>query len=168
MGDAGKRALDAERARAKAAEDRAKAAEARAQQYEDRDKTDLQKAQDEAAREKQRADEATAKVLRRDVAAGMRNGQVDPTKVLPVALADTLQGATEEELVRHADVLLQHIAAPATPPPNFNGGPQPPTPAGDLDRQIAEAQAKGDWTLVNTLNAQKLAQSWPGAATTKE
>src|SRR5690348_554649 len=56
--DAVKKALDAERARAKEAEDRAKAAEAKAAAYEDRDKTEQQKLEERATEAEKKATDA--------------------------------------------------------------------------------------------------------------
>lgn len=52
---------------------------------------------------------------------------------------------------------------PETPPlGSLDGGTRGviPDPKGDLDRQLATAAQRGDWDLVDALNAQKLAHAF--------
>lgn len=98
LGDAGKRALDAERKARAAAEKRAKEAEAKAKEFEDRDKTETQKAADARTAAEKRAEEAEAKSLRLEVAF---------EKGLTPKQAKRLTGSTREELEADADELLE-------------------------------------------------------------
>lgn len=90
--------------------------------------------------------------------------EVANAKKLTPEQATELRGSTAEELAAHADRLLALFpAAPAAP-----GTPKPdPSQGGlggsgvNLDAQIAEAQAKGDWRAVLSLQNQKLANAKP-------
>jgi hypothetical protein len=120
LGDAGKKALDAERAAKRAAEKRAADAEARLQAIEDRDKSEAQKTADRAARAEQAEAAATAKLTRLEVA-------ID--KNVPADLVEFLVGDTREAVEAKADALLKHIApAGATPPGQPATGDPAPTP----------------------------------------
>lgn len=152
--DAVKRALQAERDAAKAAKKEADELRARVQEFEDRDKSDLDKAASRAERAEAAASEATAKLLRLEVALD---------KKVPSDLVEFLTGSTKEELEAKADTLLKHVKTDddggATPPAgSFDGGARPPQPTKSVDEQIVEATAKGEWDRVDALNAQKLAQ----------
>lgn len=97
LGDAGKRALDAERRARSAAEKRAKEAEAKVKEFEDKDKSESERnAEARAAAEKER-DEARSEALRLTVAF---------EKGLTPAQAKRLTGSTREELEADADELL--------------------------------------------------------------
>ena len=79
----------------------------------------------------------------------------------PAALAERLQGATEEEMAADADRLLEAVK-PGRPDPtalagHLNGGARGTDAAPTLDQQIAAAEAKGDWQMVQDLNVRKLA-----------
>lgn len=150
--DAVRNAIAAERAKAKAAEARAKTAEAKVKRFEDRDKTEQQKLAERAEAAEKAAADAEARLLRRDV--GARKG-------LPAALADRLQGSTEDEMAADADRLLEAVK-PGRPDPNrldghLNGGARGDGATPTLDQQIAAAEAKGDWQAVQDLNVRKLA-----------
>jgi len=150
--DAVRNALAAERAKAKQAEARAKAAEATVKQFEDRDKTEQQKLAERAETAEKAAADAEARLLRLTVGA---------EKGLPAALAERLQGTTEEEMAADADRLLEAVK-PGRPDPaslggHLNGGARGTDPAPSLDQQIAAAEAKGDWQAVQDLNVRKLA-----------
>lgn len=84
--------------------------------------------------------------------------EVAAEKGLTPQQAARLQGATRDELLADADALLALFPAPGprTPAPDPSQGArggQPP----DLDAQIKEAQSKGDWRTVLSLQNQKLA-----------
>lgn len=86
--------------------------------------------------------------------------EVAAEKGLTAAQAARLQGGTRDELAADADDLVALFpatpAGPRTPAPDPSQGArggQPP----DLDAQIKEAQTKGDWRTVISLQNQKLA-----------
>jgi hypothetical protein len=109
LGEGGKKALQAERARAAKAEADLKALQ---QQIEDSTKSAEQKAAEALASAQAQANEAAARALRYEVAA---------EKGLDLALAARLTGATREELEADADTLMSLIpkapdGAPTAPP----------------------------------------------------
>lgn len=105
LGDAGKRAIAAERERAKAEKARADAAEARLRELEDKDKSETQRAQDAAAEAVKRAEAAEARAMRLEVA---------NAKGLTMAQANRLVGSTPEELAADADELLAQFSPKET------------------------------------------------------
>jgi hypothetical protein len=121
LGEAGQKALAAERKRAATAERAAKAQQkqvddltAQLRQYEDAKKTDLDKLTDRATAAETTAASATAKLLRYEIAA---------RKKLPAEWAARLQGATAEELEADADQLLEALGTQQQrSAPNYDGG----------------------------------------------
>jgi len=109
-------------AQAKANADAAK----RLKDIEDRDLSELQKAQRDRDEMSKRIDELTRTSLRNQVAL---------TKGLPAEVAAILAGSTEEELTAHADALLawRGSQVPPTPRPDPGQGPRPNSPATDED-----------------------------------
>lgn len=81
-------------------------------QYEDRDKTELQKLSESHAAAEQRASTAEFELMKHRVAAA---------KKLPAELVDRLRGTTEEELTSDADSLLKLVGS-ATSATSFDGG----------------------------------------------
>lgn len=139
LSDAGKRALSEERKARTAAERAAKAAQKQLDEvskrltaFEDRDKTDLQRATEAVAAAEKRAAEAEQKLLRQRVAAD---------KKLPPALADRLRGSTEEEMAADADALLAGLPKPNTP--SFDGGVRQTAKATDMNTLIRQAAGLG-------------------------
>lgn len=109
LGDGGKKALDAERKARRDAEKATTDLQKRLKEYEDRDKTDGEKAADALRAAEKRADEAEARALRLEVAAD---------KGLTPVQAKRLVGSTKEELEADADEILEAFpASSATPPP---------------------------------------------------
>lgn len=100
LGDAGKRALDAERKARKAAEKRAADAEAKVKAAEDADKTEVERLQGQVADLTKTAEAATARADRFEVAA---------TKGLSLSQARRLVGATKEELEADADEMRSEL-----------------------------------------------------------
>jgi len=107
LGEAGKKALDAEREARKQADKAAKAAAAelkklqdRLQQFEDRDKSELDKASEAAARAAKERDDAVVALLRYEVAA---------EKGLTGDAVNLLSGGSREELEARADSILKII-----------------------------------------------------------
>lgn len=121
LGEAGQKALAAERRLKTAAEKQAKATQkqlddmtARLKQYEDAQKSDLDKAADRATTAEAAAASATAKLLRYEVAA---------KKKLPAEWAARLQGSTAEELETDADQLLAALGTQQQrQAPSYDGG----------------------------------------------
>ncbi len=116
LGDAGKRALDAERKARGDAERRAKEAEARIKALEDEGKSELERLQGQVAELTKRAEGAESKADRFEVAAA---------KGLSLAQARRLVGSTKEELEQDAEEMRTELGlndskedppAPATKP----------------------------------------------------
>lgn len=125
LGEAGQKALAAERKRAAAAEKQAKASQkqlaelsARLQEFEDRDKTEAQKLAEAKAAAEREAATARTELMRYRIAA---------QKKLPAELAERLHGATEEEMAADADKLLEVFGQRQTP--SYDGGVRKPAPA---------------------------------------
>lgn len=97
LGDAGKKALDAERREKRAAEKRAADLEARLKEFEDRDKTESTRAIERAEAAEKAAAAAEARALRLEVAS---------EKGLTPAQAKRLVGESREELEADANELL--------------------------------------------------------------
>lgn len=98
LGDAGKKALDAERREKRAAEKRATDAEARLKEIEDADKTESARAIERAEVAEKAAAAAEARALRLEIAS--ENG-------LTAAQAKRLVGDTREDLEADAKELLE-------------------------------------------------------------
>lgn len=94
-------------------------------QYEDRDKTELQRAQETAQASEARVAEAEAKLTRYEVAA---------EKGLDADLAGFLPSGSREDMETAADRLLEKIAARAEP-----RKPKPDPSQGSQDRQGGES-----------------------------
>jgi hypothetical protein len=128
LGEAGQKALAAERRARTVAERAAKAQQkqlddltAKLQQYEDAKKSDLDKLTDRATTAEATAASATAKLLRYEVAA---------KKKLPAEWAARLQGSTSEELEADADQLLEALGAQQQRnTPSYDGGVRKPAAA---------------------------------------
>lgn len=110
---------------------RAKDLEQRLKEYEDRDKTDAQKAAEKLAENEKRAAAAEAKLLRFEIAAA---------KGLPPKWASRLTGSTKEELEADAAELLKELGPDR---PSFDGGPRQTVPQGDMDMLIRRAAGRG-------------------------
>jgi len=118
--------------KAREQENRAKANAAAAlklKEIEDRDLSELQKAQRDREEALTRLQEIEREAVRNRVALA---------KGLPAEIAATLNGANEEELAAHADRLIawRGNVPPSTPRPDPGQGPRPTTP---------EAEALADY-----------------------
>jgi len=115
LGEGGKKALAAERARAKAAEDATKSLQAQLDEIKRSQMSDLEKAQALANEQQAAADAARAEALRWRIAA--KHGISDED-------AETfLTGADEATLTRQAERLAAlNTSAPATPKPDRTQG----------------------------------------------
>ena len=110
--------------RAKANADAAK----RLKEIEDRDLSELQKAQRDRDELAQRLEQTQRDAVRSRVAL---------EKGLPADIAATLNGSSEEELAAHADRLLawRGNVPPVTPRPDLSQGARPSTPQADADAE---------------------------------
>lgn len=115
LGDAGKSALRTERQARRDAEKQLRELRSRLAEYEDRDKTELQKAQ-EAAKQYEQELNATRVANARLMAAAIHN--------LPPDLIDLLGDGTDEEIDARAKLLAEKLAASA-PPPQAERDPSP-------------------------------------------
>ena len=127
LGDAGKKALDAERREKRAAEKRAADLEARLKEFEDRDKTESTRAIERAEAAEKAAAAAESRALRLEVAA---------EKGLTPAQAKRLVGESREELESDADELLETFK-----PPSVEDDPQE-TVTDSLDLGIRSGRPK--------------------------
>jgi Domain of unknown function (DUF4355) len=113
LGDAGKKALDAERKRAAAAEKEAKTLKARLDEIEAASLSELEKAQKAANDAAARLAEYEKTTTRQKVAL---------IKGVPADLVDRLRGDTEDEIAADADALMALVKAPTTPLPDPSQG----------------------------------------------
>ena len=135
LGDGGKKALQEERRKARAAERQLGELQKRLQQFEDRDKTEAQKLTDAKTAAEQQAAEATAKLLRYEVAAA---------KKLPAEWASRLQGSTQEDLEADADALLGALGAQQqAATPSYDGGVRQTAKATDMNSLIRQQAGLG-------------------------
>ena len=117
LGEAGQKALDAFKSRAKEAEKRAKEAESKLQEREDAEKSELERAQGKLTKTEQELAEARTILLRNEVADEMEV----PSKLRPL-----LTAASKEELEAQANLILENAAKPEEP--KFDGGARDPSP----------------------------------------
>ena len=147
LGDAGLKALQAERTRAAKAESDLKALQ---QQIEDSQKTAEQKAADAITAATATAAQAESRALRYEVAAA---------KGLDLALAARLTGSTKEELEADADTLMALIPKAPEAPLALPVGPTVPgqqpggsTPAAQVTQSDLDAlAAAGKYEEINRL-----------------
>lgn len=135
LGEAGKKALEEERKARKTAEKAAKAYEARLKELEDKDKSEAEKLAERATNAEKTAAEAHKQYLRLKV--GVDKG-------LPTAVADRLQGETEEDMAADADRLLE-VLKPGKPKGDADGGSRGSTSEGGSDmNSLLRAAARGE------------------------
>jgi hypothetical protein len=113
LGDAGKKALDAERKARRDAEKALADLQSQLKQLQDKDKSEADKLRDDVARLTKERDDHATKALRLEVATA---------KGLTAAMAKRLAGSTREELESDADELLADFA------PAGGGDGDKPTP----------------------------------------
>jgi hypothetical protein len=134
LGDAGQKAIKAERARASAAEKRVAELEADAQKRADAELTETERLKKENATLTERATKAERDALRVSVAAA---------KNLPATLANRLHGDTQEELETDADALIAAFPPKSTSPlPDPSLGPKNEAPTGSVDSGGERYRAK--------------------------
>jgi 5-methylcytosine-specific restriction protein A len=142
LGDAGKKALEAERRARRDAEAKAKDLEGRLKAIEDKDKSEVERLTEENAKLTQDLNAATAERARIKVALD---------KGLTATQAKRLVGTTEEELAADADELLADLGAGAKPDDDDKPNASPPggkpreqlKPGnGDPDQPVEETDVK--------------------------
>jgi hypothetical protein len=97
----------------------AKAAQAKAEEYENAQKSELEKITDQLGKTEKARTEAESRLLRYEVAA---------EKGLTGPLVDLLSGSSKEELEQKADLILENISSKPEEPKveTFDGGPRAP------------------------------------------
>lgn len=129
LGEAGKKALQAERERAKAAEQQAAEFKRRLDEIEAANLSDLERAQKQAQEAQEVASKATAEALRFRVAA--KHGITDEDADL------FLTGTDAETLERQAARLVERT--PTSPRPDPSQGAKGDAPSGSTAEQFAAA-----------------------------
>ena len=128
LGDAGQKAIKAERDARKAAERSNAELAARLKEFEDAKLTELERANNAAA-------EAAAELAR--LRAENVRATVALSKGVPADLIEFLTGETEEEVAAKADLLLSRLNAPGTPKPDPSQGAKGKPLSGSAGEQFA-------------------------------
>lgn len=136
LGEAGKKALQEERRKARTAEKQLGELQRKLQEFEDRDKTEAQKLAERATAAERNAADAQGRLLRYEVAAA---------KNLPPTLAVRLQGSTKDELEADADTLLEELGRQQrAATPSYDGGVRQSAPqTTDMNSLIRQAAGRG-------------------------
>lgn len=146
LGDAGKKALAEERKARKAAEKAAAEAAAKIKEFEDRDKSELERATEAAKTAEAEREAAKAEALRLRIA--IKHGISDEDAEL------FLTGTDEDTLTRQAEALSTRFSQrPGTPKPDPSQGARGPV---GIDSRIAEAEKNGDARTSIALKSQQL------------
>lgn len=135
LGESGKRALSSERKARRDAEKQLKELTARLREFEDRDKTDLEKAVERAQlaeRDLAGARTATARLM----AAAMHD--------IPVDMIDLLGDGTEEEIEARAKLIAEKLKAVQAPAESKRSAPAPTRPVESLIPGARPANATPD------------------------
>jgi hypothetical protein len=155
LGDAGKRALAEERKLRRAEEKTRKDLEARLKEFEDRDKSELDKATEAWKSAEAERDAAKAEALRFRVAAefGISTAAGDDGEPSDADLF--LTAGNEEAMRRQAQRFSarQAPAGPSVPKPDPSQGARGPV---GMDARIAEAEKNGDVRTAIALKSQQL------------
>lgn len=131
LGDAGKKAIAAERAAAKAEKQRADSLAAELKSIKDAQLSDVERANQAAA--------DSAAELARLRSENIRNS-VALAKGVPADLIEFLTGETEEEVTAKADLLVSRLNTPKTPKADPSQGPAGVAPkARSTAQQFADA-----------------------------
>ena len=164
LGEAGKKAIAEERAARKAAEKERADLAARLKEFEDRDKSDLDKAVERATAAEQKVQAATARAVRAEVRA-LADGFADREDAV-LNLGDLTKYAGKDGEV-DADAITAELAkvlerkphlarangSPRSPAPDPSQGPRGPV---DIDALIRDAESKGNVRESIRLKTQKL------------
>jgi hypothetical protein len=135
LGDAGKKALAAERSAKRSAEKRAADLEAQIQQLQDANKNEAERALDQARKEA--AEQASAPLAKE-----LARYKVALAKGLGADDLEFLTGDTEDEMAARADKLLERFGQAKAPAPAFNGGTRTPVAGGDMNDIIRSAMGR--------------------------
>lgn len=153
--DAVSKAIKAEREAAKEARRRAEDAEAKVKEFEDAQKSEEEKREEALEAARKEADTYKDRIKQLEVR--QRRSEVAAAKNLPPKLADRLTGETVEEIEADADALLEDLGTlPGETPPPGDGGARTPVQPKDLEAQIREAEAEGDYRKSMSLKSQQL------------
>lgn len=164
LGDPGKRALAAMKAQLKAAKAEAAALKARVDEFEDRDKSEIDRATARLQEAERTAQSYRDRAVRAEVRALAATAFADPEDAAAfLDLSRYVEGGEIDTEAIQADLseLLSrkpHLAKPTgprVPQPDPSQGARSDGPAG-LDEQIREAEQKGDVRLALHLQNQKL------------
>lgn len=156
--DAVSNAIKRERDAAKAAKAERDEALAKIKEYEDAQKSEEEKRVEALEAAKQEAETYKSRIHELEVT--QRRAEIAAAKNLPPKLAGRLTGETVEEIEADADSLLEDLGTlPGETPPPGDGGARTPVPPKDLDDQIREAEAEGDFRKSMSLKSQKLIAS---------
>jgi hypothetical protein len=128
LGDAGQKAIKAERDARKAAERTAADLAARLKSIEDANLSDLERAQAAAAEAAQELAALRVENVRTRVALA---------KGVPADLIEFLTGSTEEEVAAKADILIARLNTSGTPKPDPSQGAKGTTTQGTTGDQFA-------------------------------
>jgi hypothetical protein len=150
LGDAGKRALDAERVRAKEAEKRARAAEQRAKALEDASLSETEKLKREAEEGRSLAERATGKLRRANLISALADEGFSGAKARAAAkLVEGVEYDDDDEPTnlkqalksaeREYGDLVKPAPAPAT---DFDGGARSAAPPSSMDALIRRAAGR--------------------------
>lgn len=162
--DAVARALEAEREkRRKALSERdaavarlqaVKKTEARMKEWEDSQKSEEQRREEALNAERARAEAAEARAKELEHRELQR--EVAIAQGIPLSAAHRLVGGTLEELTADAEQFKTQVTSPEQVPPPGDGGARTPVTPKDLNEQIREAEAAGDYVKAMDLKALKL------------
>ena len=137
LGDAGKRTLDALRRERKQARDEAAQLKAKLKEYEDADKSESQRLQDQLAEHQQRASTAEQALRRREIAEAQAPEHATVSQIK--AVAKRLSGDDDDALEADAGELYELIApaptskTPQRPQERLRGGGDPEEPPEETD-----------------------------------
>jgi hypothetical protein len=153
LGDAGKKALDAERKARREADAKLKEAEAELEKLRsdsDSSKTELDKALERISDMEKRLTESDRRVLVAEVA---------QAKKLPAAIAGRLTGSTKEELEADADVLIEALGLGKDDPEEPAGAkPDGATPQGPGGRPKEKLTPGASTPDDDAVDGEKLAE----------
>lgn len=166
LGPAGEKALTEWKTRAKSGEKALAEATARLKEFEDAQKTETEKLAERATAAEQRATEATRLAVASKVealAVGTFEdpedaiGSLDPAAFITDGVIDTDAIKTALAKLLERKPHWAKATGPRVPKPDPAQGPRPGATPGDIETQIRDAQAKGDWRTALSLQNQKLA-----------
>lgn len=133
LGDAGQKALDAFKSRAREAEARVKELQPladKARELEEAQQTELEKAQAKLTKAEKATATAASKLLRYEVA---------QEKEVPAKLVALLTATSRDDLLTQADLILENTKAGEVPP-DFDGGAREAAPENETPEDAHNAQ----------------------------